>query len=83
MRRIFRREYALTAGNRTKYALLVLGKSYSLYNSTKLILFLCFLRLAVHLFFVYHALLGNLTLAVVETVVPQRFELTPDLFRCK
>lgn len=39
--------------------------------------------LAVHYFFGYDAVCGNLGLAMVEAAVPQRFELTPDLLGCE
>ena len=39
--------------------------------------------LAVHYFFGYNAMCGNLGLAMVEAVVPQRFEPTPDLLGCE
>lgn len=41
------------------------------------------MRLAVHYFFGYDAVLGYLVPAIAEAVVPQRFELTPDLLGCK
>lgn len=39
--------------------------------------------LAVHYFFGDDTLLGYLILAIVEAVVPQRFEFTPDLLGCE
>lgn len=39
--------------------------------------------LAVDYFFGDDAILGYLRLAIVETIVPQRFELTPDLLGCE
>lgn len=38
--------------------------------------------LVVHYLFGYNAVLGYLVLAITEAIVPQRFELTPDLFGC-
>ena len=40
------------------------------------------MRLAVYYFFGYNAVPGYLVLAIAEAVVPQRFELTPDLLGC-
>lgn len=41
------------------------------------------MRLAEHYFLGYDALLGYLRLAIAEAIVPQRFELTPDLLGCE
>lgn len=41
------------------------------------------MRLAVHCFFGDDAIFGYLRLAIAEAVVPQRFELTPDLLGCE
>lgn len=41
------------------------------------------MRLAIHYFFGDDALLGYLRLAIVEAIIPQRFELTPDLLGCE
>lgn len=40
------------------------------------------MRLAVYYFFGYDAVPGYLVLAIAEAVVPQRFELIPDLLGC-
>ena len=52
-------------------------------DSAKLLIFLDFMCLAVHCFFGDDAILGYLRLAIVETIVPQRLELTPDLLGCE
>ena len=46
-------------------------------------LFLGFMCFAIDYFFGDDAILGYLRLTIAEAIVPQRFELTPDLLGCE